>query len=1091
MSNTSQNSTIKPIRPIDLRSVHQITSGQVVVDLQTAVKELLENSLDAGSNTIDVKFKEYGLESIRVSDDGTGIREEDLSIVALNHYTSKLSSFEGLNQVKTFGFRGEALSSLCALANVTIQTSTAKSAPRGWELEFDRMGKMVSKKPCSRPQGTTVLVKSLFQNLPVRRKQFVKDHKRHFNQALTLLQAYGLISINLNLNVSNQSNKGNTSYQFQTKSNNTFKQNFSNIFTPKSTNLIIDLNLNLRVRPDRSFLRSIRIKEPFNESDEIFNEVVVEGLISRPSHGYGRNSSDRQFFYINGRPFNPNKISKCVNEVYKQFNTNQYPVVLANFILPEDSYDVNVDPNKRTIFLHSESNLIQALKPHRSTFSISQLDSSQTTLKSQPKNLFLLPSTSSKRKIPENDLSFQEDHSQILAGKESLDSIQLDDDEDGKLDSQNNLVSVLTSQPTQTDNERKIAEEEDEVDKGGKIPINDSAQSSNSLNWVSSDQSCKKMRLESPLETIKTNVLSISQESQQPLFCSEEEPQSVNFTLSNPDENSDKKLAEENFDVEEDVTEEENIPLLCTPAPPVEDKVWIPSEMRSAAFSGAERPTKDVQMTLDTSGARWNLNRENRRTPLGSRKKKVTSSSDRLKSSLQRFVRGGGGGGNEENFEEDEGQDDEAQDEDGKVFLVNSASDDGNGEVDDLGKEIIDDDDEVEEDDCTNGFQLGISANQEKEKNVEVHQEPKSRSAETRKPEADLEISQGHLEGGSIKKMKKNQGKKREEILSDKTPRTMVLKIDLDEIKDYWRRRRTNENRLIDDEEVSQKVRQGDMNEESLSLEGAGLNEIEAEEVLSRKVFKEDFELMKVIGQFNLGFIIVRRTKDIKKEHNHRAIDDVDCIGGSKDELREDDLFIIDQHASDEKFNYEKLQRETKLTGQRLLTPKVLNLTAAQELTAIENLEVLEFNGFGVHIDESLEVGERVKLIAQPVWGGNTWDSTDFEELLGLIENRCSRSEVIRTSKIKRLMASRACRMSCMIGDCLNQKQMGRIVRQMGTMNQPWACPHGRPTMRWLVRCDKDLKGQLVSDDHRKAVQENDDDSRCRISSWIADKLNF
>jgi len=261
------------ISAIDSISIQKITSSQVVVDLQTAVKELVENSLDAGATAIDVKFKNYGLESFEVSDNGTGIREEDLDTVGLNHHTSKLSSFEDLAQVKTFGFRGEALSSLCALAKVTLQSATAATEPRGWILEFDKMGKVTSKKTCSRPRGTTINVQSLFHNLPVRRKQFSKDYKKHFAHAQTWLQAYGLISTNLSLNVSNHPAKGSKTFQFQTKSNSHIKQNFSNIFTPKACNLMIELDLSFKVMPDRTVIRALGLPlDSVSEENNSFGE---------------------------------------------------------------------------------------------------------------------------------------------------------------------------------------------------------------------------------------------------------------------------------------------------------------------------------------------------------------------------------------------------------------------------------------------------------------------------------------------------------------------------------------------------------------------------------------------------------------------------------------------------------------------------------------------------------------------------------------------------------------------------------------------------------------------------------------------------
>ena len=110
------------IQVIDRRSVHQICSGQVILTLSTAVKELVENSLDAGSTNVEVKLKDYGSESIEVIDNGSGIHPKDYEAIALKHYTSKLKEFSDLTLVETFGFRGEALSSLSALRYVLLPT---------------------------------------------------------------------------------------------------------------------------------------------------------------------------------------------------------------------------------------------------------------------------------------------------------------------------------------------------------------------------------------------------------------------------------------------------------------------------------------------------------------------------------------------------------------------------------------------------------------------------------------------------------------------------------------------------------------------------------------------------------------------------------------------------------------------------------------------------------------------------------------------------------------------------------------------------------------------------------------------------------
>ena len=129
------------IKAIEGRSIHQIQSGQVIVDLQSVVKELVENSLDADATSIEIRFKNHGLDSIEVQDNGRGIAPEDFETIALKHYTSKLSTYEDLTSLDTFGFRGEALSSLCALSKFHIVTARQDDGPVGKSLEFEASGK--------------------------------------------------------------------------------------------------------------------------------------------------------------------------------------------------------------------------------------------------------------------------------------------------------------------------------------------------------------------------------------------------------------------------------------------------------------------------------------------------------------------------------------------------------------------------------------------------------------------------------------------------------------------------------------------------------------------------------------------------------------------------------------------------------------------------------------------------------------------------------------------------------------------------------------------------------------------------------------
>lgn len=135
------------IRSLDASSIHALTSGQVVTSLASAIKELLENSLDAGATSIDIRLLgAHGTTGFSVSDNGCGIPASEYDVVAKKHYTSKLTSFDDLSMVRTFGFRGEALASICALSEkVTITTAVEADAPLATVLELDNAGSVLDK----------------------------------------------------------------------------------------------------------------------------------------------------------------------------------------------------------------------------------------------------------------------------------------------------------------------------------------------------------------------------------------------------------------------------------------------------------------------------------------------------------------------------------------------------------------------------------------------------------------------------------------------------------------------------------------------------------------------------------------------------------------------------------------------------------------------------------------------------------------------------------------------------------------------------------------------------------------------------------
>lgn len=169
--------------------------------------------------------------------------------VALKHYTSKLSNYEDLTSLQTFGFRGEALSSLCALSSFHITTARADEVPKGTRLDFETSGALKATKVVASQQGTTVVVENLFKNLPVRRRELEKNIKREYGKVLGVLHAYACISTGVKFGVTHQTANGKKAVVCATKSNPSTKENIANVFGAKSLTALVPLNLNLEMQP--------------------------------------------------------------------------------------------------------------------------------------------------------------------------------------------------------------------------------------------------------------------------------------------------------------------------------------------------------------------------------------------------------------------------------------------------------------------------------------------------------------------------------------------------------------------------------------------------------------------------------------------------------------------------------------------------------------------------------------------------------------------------------------------------------------------------------------------------------------------------
>ncbi|KAK6457319.1 uncharacterized protein RJT20DRAFT_117505 [Scheffersomyces xylosifermentans] len=337
------------IKSINKADVSKITSGQVIIDLKSIVKELVENAIDAECSKIELNFQNYGIDFISITDDGKGIPPEDFESVCLRSHTSKIVAFDDLNNLNTLGFRGEALNSICSISH-RVKIKTCTEYPKNYELEYDNLGKLSKSQSkigggFSKKTGTSISIEKLFVNLPVRFKNFIKNSKREFHKAITFLTQYLLIYPEIKFSVFNEINgKKSLVLSGRGGAKTSVLDNMITVFGSNGAKGLIPISLSI------------------NE------DIKLEGYISSYSFGLGRSVTDRQFLFVNKRPVNLKKLAKIINDVYKLFNHVQYPIFIVNIEINPSKLDVNLTPDKTFVMIHQESEVFEMIRTELSNF---------------------------------------------------------------------------------------------------------------------------------------------------------------------------------------------------------------------------------------------------------------------------------------------------------------------------------------------------------------------------------------------------------------------------------------------------------------------------------------------------------------------------------------------------------------------------------------------------------------------------------------------------------------------------------------------------------------------------------------------------
>lgn len=320
------------IRRLPPQLISQIAAGEVVERPASVVKELLENSLDAGATHITVEVEQGGIRLIRVRDNGSGIDPDDLALALARHATSKIASFDDLQQVVSLGFRGEALPSVASVSRLTL-TARVAGQNSGWRVEGDGGDTLAEPVPASHPPGTTVEVRDLFFNVPARRK-FLRSERTEFGHIEEIVQRLAL---------------------------DRFEVGFGLWHNQRS---VLDLKPEIS---QEGWTRRVALLcgQEFAAAslfvDRREGGLRLWGWLGLPT--VSRAQPDLQFFSVNGRPVRDRLVAHALRQAYQDvLYRDRYPAAVLYLELDPASLDVNAHPAKHEIRFrdsHSVHDFIQ------------------------------------------------------------------------------------------------------------------------------------------------------------------------------------------------------------------------------------------------------------------------------------------------------------------------------------------------------------------------------------------------------------------------------------------------------------------------------------------------------------------------------------------------------------------------------------------------------------------------------------------------------------------------------------------------------------------------------------------------------------
>jgi len=1101
------------IRPIPADSVRQIVAGQVIFDLASAVKELIDNALDAQSTCINVRLFEQGLEIIEVSDDGVGVPAESRPLLATAHATSKLNNLQELYDCnseprRSLGFRGEALFSLANLCqNLIVLTRTA-AEPLAQKLEFNTDGSWKADRVQFSPRkvGTTVAAVRLLSSIPVRRADLERRLPAQRKRMMRLMQGYAIFSTGIQIRLleynsttatsKNSSNNGQQeSVLLETPAGTTsLAQTISAVlgakFLAQCTPVVIDLTsavVDVEKEEDDGDDTKPKAKSKSDADAGVEEDIFAEeprwkitGYLSKPlvaassSSSSSRGVNPEQYFALNGRPVDLPKVVRLLNELWRTHATAgaqqpklpkhaSAPCVVWQITLPNHLLDINVAADKREVHFTHEASFLQAIETAvRKLWNVEGQFSRAANIGVAKSVAFVDVKEEDEAEEEEQSEAFDNGEEGMVSPRTRFNRRYAFARDVGKIRLQHNFDDGrkrhysgvnMTAAAAQAVAELGDLADSDSSDGEDQAPRRPALLD---MKQAAALAAAEMVDNDKPGSTSRPDVAQAAQQTAAELDYGYDDDESEpvkqlpfarrsGFSMAQAAAQAAAEL-ENDSESEEDRTSSTQKPVDMAEAVALA-AAELADDDESVDLQQPKRQHNSLVVSVtDTEEPIYNatpspVDTHNPAFALHMQQPRVPESEQRLwRNARLKF-----NAISSASLSDDEQADDENDEEEGEAPTARDRRRMFLGQFQ-SGRNMTDRTQSLER----YGFRSETIV---REKPVITPGPPAAAAAAT--PST------------------------RQTPLPKRRAVSLPVKEGQDELAAATSENNHNSQKVlwegfgsaqqVTEAALAERLR---MRDRKRALQETS-REVEDDKIV--KLHKGDFANLEIIGQFNLGFIIAK-TRD-----NH--------------------LYILDQHACDEKYNFEKLCRETVLHEQRLIAPMPLELSPSEEACILEHTETFEKNGFRFKYDASKPPRHRFALIGLPHSGARhgrkavQFDKDDVSALCSILSGDETHEEmsgggsgadgsgmygnnavrryagrsggetadrvIARLPKAIAMFASRACRSSIMVGKALSNQEMDRIVKKLQHVQHPWNCPHGRPTMRHLG----DLTAVLADDE--------------------------